>query len=413
MRETRIADTIKCAQHAHIGGRAMIEEPSAAAPDIAVLADDLSGAAEAAAAFLGRETTLCLRLNAFRLLGSTGVVVADLNTRAMTSQGASCTVRAALSGIPSGTRAVKKIDSLLRGHIGAEVAVLGERGPVIVAAALPALARTVRDGVLYLDETPLHETRAWAAEAAPPPLAVADLFGDLRVAMVGTGDGVADALTRASAEGRIAICDTATDADLDAIVSAAPSGAQLVGTSALAAAVARTLPPGRRQTYGRPPSKKVLTVVGTAAPVVTGQVAALITNGAEAVTIDARALLHDKADPEPVQRALAHGSAVVTISGVVEPSEGQATSAALGHFIAAAEGDDRPDLVLTGGQTARAVIDAIGLTTLRPIHEIHRGAVASVASDGRCVVTRPGSFGAAESLVAIVRYLTQRNEDNS
>jgi 4-hydroxythreonine-4-phosphate dehydrogenase len=70
-------------------------------------------------------------------------------------------------------------------------------------------------------------------------------------------------------------------------------------------------------------------------------------------------------------------------------------------------------LVLTGGETARAVVDAIGLTTLRPIYEIHHGAVASVASDGRRIVTRPGSFGGADSLVDIVRYLTQPSEDNS
>jgi D-threonate/D-erythronate kinase len=70
-------------------------------------------------------------------------------------------------------------------------------------------------------------------------------------------------------------------------------------------------------------------------------------------------------------------------------------------------------LVLTGGETARAVVDAIGITTLHPVHEIHHGAVESVTTDGRRVVTRPGSFGTADSLVAIVRYLTQRSEDTT
>jgi 4-hydroxythreonine-4-phosphate dehydrogenase len=295
--------------------------------------------------------------------------------------------------VPTDFRVLKKIDSLLRGHIGPEVAVLTDRGPVIVAAALPALSRTVRNGVLYLGETPLHETRAWAAEHALPPRRIADLFAELRIDLR-----------------RLEICDADSDADLDAIVAAKP-GAQLVGTSAMAAAVARTLPAGRRDIVERRSSKTVLTVVGTAAPTAARQVDALVADGARAVMVDVRALLHDKADPEPLQDALDYGSAVVTVGGMVEPAERQAVSAALGQFIAAAERDHRPDLVLTGGETARAIVDAIGITTLRPVHEIHHGAVESVTTDGRRVVTRPGSFGTADSLVAIIRYLTQRSED--
>ena len=357
---------------------------------VAVLADDLSGAAEVAGVFLDRDVPVSLQLNEFR--PSTGVTVVDLNTRAMTPRQATDTVRKAVADIPDDFRVVKKIDSLLRGHIGAEVAVLADRGPVVVAAALPALSRSVRGGVLYLSETPLHESDAWAAEPSQPPHRIADLFAAMPV--------------------DLEICDAATDADLDAIVAAAP-GAQLVGTAAVAAAVARTLPAGRRGNVERRASKTVLTVVGTAAPVAAGQVDALVADGARLVMVDAQSLLHAKADPGPVQDALGDGSAVIIVGGVVEPSEGQAVSAALGQFIAAAQAEHRPDLVLTGGETARAVVDAIGITTLRPVREIHHGAVESVAPDGRRIVTRPGSFGTANSLVAIVRYLTQRSEDNT
>jgi uncharacterized protein YgbK (DUF1537 family) len=391
----------------------MTEESLNTVPGIAVLADDLSGAAEVAGTFLGRATSVSLRLDTFRRWP--GVVVADLNTRTMTQLDAVRTMRAALAEIPAGTRVVKKIDSLLRGHVGAEIAVLAKRGPVIVAAALPSLGRTVRNGVLHLGDTPLHETRAWAAEPELPPHAVADLFVGRPLTLIGTGDGVADAMVRAADAGRIAVCDGQTDADLDAIVSAGLRipGVQFVGTSALASAVARTLPPGQTTAYERQPATTVLTVIGTAAPVAASQVESLVADGARAVTVDARALLHDKADPEPIQRALSRGSTVVTIGGVLDPAEAQPVSAALGHFIATAQAQHRPDLVLTGGETARAVVDAIGITSLRPVHEIHHGAVVSVASDGRRVVTRPGSFGDANSLVTIARYLTQRSEDNA
>lgn len=348
---------------------------------ITVLADDLSGAAEVAGVFLDRATLLSLRLNAFGSLAAPGVVIADLNTRAMAEEDAVRAIRRALAQVPADILVIKKIDSLLRGHIAGEVAVLAERGPVVVAAALPALGRTVCDGVLHVGETPLRR--------------LADLFADQPT--------------------EVTICDAATDEDLDAVVSASMRipDVQLVGSSALAAAVARTLPAGRLPVAPPRSSKTVLTVVGTAAAVAAGQVAALVADDARPITVDARALLHDKADPEPLQRALNRGSAVVTIGGVVEPAESQSVSAALGHFIANAAAQHRPDLILTGGETARAVVDAIGLDTLRPIHEIHHGAVASVASDGRRVVTRPGSFGDADSLVTIARYLNPRSEDNS
>ena len=72
------------------------------------------------------------------------------------------------------------------------------------------------------------------------------MFGDRPTAVIPTGAGLAESVSKAVANGEIAICDAATDADLDAIVRVSRSiqGAQLVGTSALAAAVARTLPAG-------------------------------------------------------------------------------------------------------------------------------------------------------------------------
>jgi uncharacterized protein YgbK (DUF1537 family) len=353
---------------------------------ILVLADDLSGAAEVAGGFLGRDTELTLRLGSGPV--ACGVTVVDLDTRTMTATDAARTVAEALEGVPAGTRVVKKIDSLLRGHIGAEVAVLAERGPVIVAAALPALHRRVEGGVLHVGDTPLHETDSWHAELGRPPRTVAELFES----------------------GDITICDAATDADLDRIVAAAHPEVQLVGTAALAAAVARTMPFASAPRFGPPNSRGVLVVVGTAAPVAQGQIAALDPDGQATVTVDARELLCDKADPKPVRHALELGTTVLAIGGAVEPAAASAVSRALGRFVAAVQDGIRPDLVLTGGETARAVVAAIGITTLRPVHQIHHGAVVSEASDGRRVVTRPGSFGGTDSLTAIVRYLTQQKD---
>ncbi len=354
---------------------------------ILVLADDLSGAAEVAGGFLGRDTELTLHLGAVPV--TSGVTVVDLDTRTKTAEGAARIVAEALAGVQTGTRVVKKIDSLLRGHIGAEVSVLAERGPVLVAAALPALRRRVERGVLHVDGTPLHETDSWHAELGQPPRTVAELFG--------TGD--------------ITICDAETDADLDRIVAEAGPHVQLVGTAALAAAVARTLPAAPAPVSPRD-GRAVLVVVGTAAPAAREQIAALDPDGRATVTVGARELLCDKADPEPARQVLARGTAVLTIGGAVEPAETSAVSRAFATYVADLQRTVQPDLVLTGGETARAVVDAIGITTLRPVHQIHHGAVVSEASDGRRVVTRPGSFGGTDSLAAIVHYLTQQKDQS-
>ena len=64
-------------------------------------------------------------------------------------------------------------------------------------------------------------------------------------------------------------------------------------------------------------------------------------------------------------------------------------------------------LVLTGGETARAVLDRLGVRSLRPVRA-DAGAVTALADDGRTVVTRPGSFGHGAALADIVTTLTHR-----
>ncbi|MBL1112096.1 hypothetical protein JK364_06695 [Streptomyces sp. 110] len=74
---------------------------------------------------------------------------------------------------------------------------------------------------------------------------------------------------------------------------------------------------------------------------------------------------------------------------------------AIGAAVAAHDG--AIDLVLTGGETARRVLDALAVTELDPVGQVHHGAVHLRTPDGRSVVTRPGSFGDPDSL----RHITQ------
>jgi 4-hydroxythreonine-4-phosphate dehydrogenase len=174
--------------------------------------------------------------------------------------------------------------------------------------------------------------------------------------------------------------DAETDADLDAIVAAAPPGATLVGSAGLAAALGRRLgaeplPPPQQSSRG------LLIAVGTRAA--GEQLERLAATGVPVLTVE-------QAEREPA----ALTTRVVAVAGRVPR---------LAAVVAAAP---RADLVLTGGETARRTLEALGVRELAAVAQIHHGAVQCRTPDGRMVTTRPGSFGGPDGLVRIVEALT-------
>ncbi|WP_432045845.1 four-carbon acid sugar kinase family protein [Streptomyces asiaticus] len=248
------------------------------------IADDLSGAAEVAAAVRSRTTrSRVLLLGAPGAAGTAAALrprhvgeatVLDLDSRYRPAAEAAEAVREALrmswpdgggrggSGAPDAldtsdtldtldTVVLKKIDSQLRGNVAAEIAALAEGGAgVVLAPALPIAGRVVRSGVVHIGGVPLHEGAAWRAEAVPPPASVAQALGGLPTALIplttvrSSRPTLLTALRAAATAGRVAICDAETDADLDAIVGASLAdgpGMRLVGSGGLALAVGRHL----------------------------------------------------------------------------------------------------------------------------------------------------------------------------
>ncbi|WP_244299039.1 four-carbon acid sugar kinase family protein [Streptomyces viridochromogenes] len=379
---------------------------------VLALADDLSGAAE---------TAVALRSPARILLGPAPepvaaepgeALVVDLDSRQLPGAKAARAVRDATHAAPAGTVLFKKIDSLLRGNLAAEAAAYAQDGAgVVIATALPAARRTVLGGVVRLDGTPLHETDAWRAETRPAPLSVADALGDLSSAPVpltvvrGAPGALREALRARFAHDRHPVCDAETEADLDAIAAAALElgpGVRLLGTGGLAGALGRLLGtpvPARLAPYAGDSVRPLLVVVGTAEPSARGQVAHLVADGAHHVALGTRELLRSPRRLAPPVAPVT----VVRITGAASPALARRLVAALADTVAdAAQGCD---LVLTGGETARRVLDGLRITDLRPVGQVHHGAVVSRTPDGRSVVTRPGSYGEADSLRRIVRAL--------
>ncbi|MBP2329753.1 4-hydroxythreonine-4-phosphate dehydrogenase [Kibdelosporangium banguiense] len=362
---------------------------------VLVIADDLSGSAEVAAA-LSLRTKRSLVLLYAESEPYEPVVVVDVDTRSGDASTAEAKTAQAVAALGADRQVFLKIDSQLRGHVAA--AVDGVGGFAVVCPALPRLGRTMRDGVVHVDGVPLHKTQAWRVEPVAPPHSVADLLAprscdvvDLSCVRSSRNELVAR-LREIRASGAIAVCDAETDADLEAVAQAGTEvGAVLVGSAALlarGAEVAATVP---ARDIG------VLVVVGTAAA--TAQVEHLRASGARVVSLLPSEIL---ARPQ----VAVDGDVVVL---AVDPSEGIAPSAArdlvaaFADIAADAARSTNADLLLTGGETARAVLDRLGVTRLDVHGSIPAvyGAVVSTTPDGRRVVTKPGSFGDMSSLTDI------------
>ncbi|MGW7614547.1 four-carbon acid sugar kinase family protein [Streptomyces antimycoticus] len=340
------------------------------------IADDLSGAAEVAAALHSRTTrsrVVLVRMSDAVSGGaaSSGVAralrprhpgeatVLDLDSRYRPAAEAAEAVRDALrlsspdgeadgeaDGNDGDTLVLKKIDSLLRGNVAAEIAALAEDGAgVVLAPALPIAGRVVRSGVVHIGGVALHEGDAWRAETLPPPASVAQALGGLPTALIplttvrASPPALRAALRAAVAAGRVAICDAETDADLDAVVEASLAEGprmRLVGSGGLAVAL------GRHLTTALP---------ATAAPA-TAQATAVSTAPAATNTAASAATVPAVTDPTAAS-ALTNPAATTT-----DPAADTATATPTGPA------NTGPDA--TKPTTAPALTDPAATTTTDP-----------------------------------------------
>jgi 4-hydroxythreonine-4-phosphate dehydrogenase len=315
-----------------------------------------------------------------RIPADGSVVVVDLNTRSRPERAAR-----AISKRAFGSRAArrarilyKKIDSTMKGHVAAELAAarrfLGERA-VIFAPAFPAQGRVVRNARLLVNGRPASgDLRALLSRAGLPATWV-------------ERPSTADLRTAIAIGARAFVCDASTDAELDQIARAALKLRPLplfVGSAGLARALARTLPRRCAPASARAERRPVVTVVGSASAVSALQARQLARN------------VTDRLHPNPsilVQIAWRRAPTVRDIPAVRR----------LGRMVA--EAAPRAHYVLTGGETARAVLDARRISSYRLLGEVEPGVPFGMAPDGTLVCTKAGGFGGKDTLARCVRRL--------
>lgn len=389
---------------------------------VLIVADDLSGAADCAVACAVQGVDSLVLLDKAASDADADMLALDANTRAMTPREAAAETARLVRNCARGDRQIlfKKLDSTLRGHIGAEVAAaleawrsLAHRSSAIVVAApaFPATGRTMIGGRQWLNGVQLEPDLAGMLEA------VGLQTGRIGLEMVRSGRLLAFLRTNAAAYAAV-VCDAQTDADLRSIGEAAASlqeGAVWAGSAGLARCLPAALNLPRCPARGALPTTRngsVLVVVGSLAGLSRGQAAALsATNEVVVVTLRPQVLLAGPGTQEwrdgqhLLVGAVNAGRDVLTVLGAEERVDGGMAP----HLCSAVASMLAPcragigGLVLTGGETARAVLAGFGVRFLVPVREVEPGVPLALASAGNGdrlpVITKAGAFGDPDTLV--------------
>jgi uncharacterized protein YgbK (DUF1537 family) len=422
---------------------------------ILIIADDLSGAADCgiACASFGLSAIVVLRHGAAAL--EEDVVSVDADTRCLSPEMAAVETSKLMRQYGKNDQLVfKKLDSTLRGNVGAELAAVlhaqrsfnTQQGHVVavMAPAFPAHGRTTSQGRQLLNGWPLEEMEIWKRERRTGRSHIPEMLQavGMRATLLGldlvrSNNGALGRTMAEFAEGcDVLVCDAETDGDLRAIADAGillGRGTVWAGSAGLAyhlpdaAGFVRTRPSTSQPISLQPlASGPTLFVVGSVSSVSREQVKVLTSNSdAITIVIPPSDLLAGPKSPEwpglesSILKALEAGHDVVALLGAegpdtgdngqqeVEISKGRVLTSALAKLVAPCTGHVGA-LVATGGETARSVLQAWGVSGLRLVGEPETGVPFSVTANWSRhlpVLTKAGDFGNPQTLLHCQRFL--------
>jgi uncharacterized protein YgbK (DUF1537 family) len=339
-----------------------------------LIADDLTGACDAAVHFARRGYRTHVRLDSHG--EETSVLAISAESRHLSAAELRPVMDELARRLPIAQARIlfNKIDSTLRGNVGAEIAAaLTAFGceAAVITPAYPAMGRTVEEGYL----------RVRAAEAI-------DLAARLRSQGLEACAHVQPSAVCAAiqAGARFISVDVACDRDLDTIAAAGlESGRRILwsGSAGMASALARTLPcwagrgPRSRAVPAAPrPVSSVLFCIGSDHPVTVEQQRHLLALGRSEHVV-----LNLSLRPISLER----------VRELVGNAAGTATA-----------------LVLSGGDTASLVCRALGVRRIELEDEIVPGIpwgyLSGGAFDGWRVATKSGGFGAPHALIQVADF---------
>jgi uncharacterized protein YgbK (DUF1537 family) len=278
---------------------------------------------------------------------STAVAVVNVATRHMSPAAAYDAVRRAVCDVPY---IYLKTDSTLRGNIRESISALLDAFPdreLLYAPAYPAVGRTARDGCVYVNGIPVHKT-SFAEDALNPVRS-----SSLRELLEGLA--------------RVTIYDGETESDLDRAAEHLRPGLLVAATAGFA-------------------SRWIRRVRAAA--------------GACVIAVGTR---------HPLSRAQAAGTPGVLLTPEAESGDPLEVGERFGREVARAAAERQAEtLIIFGGDTALAVLRALGCRSARAIGELMPGVPRSeIEVDGRrlTLVTKAGGFGDEHTLSRILAML--------
>ncbi|GFG53020.1 hypothetical protein CQY20_05095 [Mycolicibacterium agri] len=406
------------------------------APAIGCIADDYTGGTDVAAAFRreGLRTVLLFGPpdDATRVEDCDALVVA-LKTRALSAAAAVKTSLAVRDWLvtDAGVGSVyfkycSTFDSTAAGNIGPVTDALldaaGERATVICPAT-PEHGRTVYQGHLFVADQLLSESsmrhhpltpmtdsslpRLMAAQSSHPVTL-------LNWQRVGNGDkAITDAIDEAARNGyRHVVVDALDDDDLTTIARAVVGMPVVTGAAGLAGALARVIGGDARPGTEQPrpaPTGATLILAGSCSATTLGQVAHArerfpsfrLDPRAVDKTADlfepARAWLLEHLGHQPV---MVYSSAPADERGPADPHTAAELESTMGALAKAAVAAGAQRVVVAGGETSGAVVDALGVKSVVVDAEADRGVPWCTAADqGISLLLKSGNFGRPDLLV--------------
>jgi D-threonate/D-erythronate kinase len=393
--------------------------------DCLILADDLSGAADAAVSALpaGLDAEVFLTADGMRE-SHTAVVAVDLNTREVNAERARALTFRSLQEIRprADLFLYRKVDSTLRGNVAVELAATraaaGKRFTVF-APAFPGNRRTTVGGRVLVDGEPLEQTQFWNTAIPRPDFAtqMADaglIMESIPLETVRRGkQEIHRTISDLVGEGCTTIlCDAERDEDLFQIAQAGfEFGPQslFAGSGGLAKQLFKLFPAGELKIpVPRKLSELVLIAVGSFTS--NSQIQFIKLRGVTG--LQCFLLGPEELETEPIlqpelRRVLDSGqdlavamNAGVTFPGAAKPSEllAELLAPLLGLVGA---------LVVTGGETCRALLECIGAQKLQLLDELEPGVSLGFVSAPRplLVVVKAGGFGDPNTLQNAYRFL--------
>lgn len=401
-------------------------------PRILVVADDFTGANDAGVSLaLAGHTVDVAFETPYR--GDASVWVINSDSRAMNPEQAAKKITTLMGNIRLAQKTpliIKKIDSTLRGNIGAEIDALmnacGVKG-AIVAPAYPLAGRTTVGGECRVNGVLLTETE-FASDPKTPVKhdRVTDII-QMQTAIPCCPVTVSDLGHFAREHPCIGVVDAQTDSDLDHIVEAVMQAEQpllLVGSAGICDAVARRL--------SVTPPRRVLAIMGSMSEIAQRQIATLNTHPRTTrIHVDVDTILAGDIHryETRIVQALSQGEhcLVHTCADSVARhnidtlcQRWQLDRAALGEKICQCLGEltqqvllrTTPDaLYLSGGDVAMATASALGASGFRIT-----GNVAQCVPYGhflggvwsRPVMTKAGGFGDETTLRQVLNFIEER-----